>query len=216
MNEERDATIKARTLHDVVGRCFVGLDVLREPRAHPLGRAERPTVRANDFLAIEHDLAVVIGDYDQLPRAVAFQPCEQLVAVLVGVAVAVIRVEEDDPLDLVGNCVAAVDEAEEETPAAAVAGECDPHVVAGHPLSDGFDKLADSRRAVGVLLSPRRPAQSFRLGTSENDVLVRRRFPQLADLGRDVLDVEVPVEARCGCAAERLLDSVAVGRCEDD
>ena len=78
--------------------------------------AERAAVRADDLLAVERDLAVVVGDHHEPPVAVGLQPREQLVAVLVGVAVAVVGVEEDDALDEVGDRVARVEKPNRKLP----------------------------------------------------------------------------------------------------
>ena len=49
----------------------VSAKVLAEALDHALGRAERAAVGADDFLAVERDFAVVVGDHDEPTRWVA-------------------------------------------------------------------------------------------------------------------------------------------------
>ena len=66
---------------------------------HPLRRSKRPAVRADDFLAVERDFAIVIRDDGQTPNRVCLQPRQQFVAVMFIVGVRVVGIEKHDPFE---------------------------------------------------------------------------------------------------------------------
>ena len=88
--------------------------------------AEGAAIGPDDRFAIERDLAVVVSDHHQPAVAVGLEPRQKLVAMVVRIAVAVVGVEEDDPLHEVGDGIARVDESEEKARRRRCAGERGP------------------------------------------------------------------------------------------
>ena len=142
VNVERDLPVHADPVHEVSPGSFRGRGglgerhILGEALEHPFGGPEGAAGGADNQFAVERDFAVVVGDHHETPAGIALEPGQQLVAVFVLVAVAVVGVEENDAVDIGRDVVAAVEVAEQEAAAAAVARQRDADAVARHPARE--------------------------------------------------------------------------------
>ena len=175
-----------------------------------MGGAEGTAGRANDLFAVEGDLAVVVGDDDEMPGGVGGEPVAELGAVGC-VVVRVVGVEESDAGDGGGDDGVGVEVAEDERPATAVTREDDLRRGTGKGACGFFENRLDDLAGVGIGLAEGGPGALRRLGDGEDDVVIVVELAESADLGGDMLDVEMPIDARRDGAAEGLLDRVAVG-----
>jgi hypothetical protein len=214
VDEELDLSGQAARVLKLTGLLFCECEPPAEAAQHALRGAKRPAVRADYPLAVERDLAVVVGDHDQLAMGISPQPRQQLVAVPLVVGVRVVRVQKDNALDLGRECVNGMDVAEEERAATAMTRQHD--AVGSHIPAQRRDQVADDRAGVALLAPKGRPTQLGSLHDGEHDVSRRVGFAQPANLCGHVLQVVTPVHVLRRRAAERLLDRVPVGRGEDD
>ncbi|OPZ81677.1 MAG: hypothetical protein BWY77_00536 [bacterium ADurb.Bin431] len=107
--------------------------------------------------AVEKSETVVVSEEGQHATGVASQPtCQrQGVAALI----AVVAVEKGDALNIVGNFIVLVEETEDETAAAAVAGEHDAWIVDPENLPQAVDQVDNLHPVIGGMRRiPRRPA----------------------------------------------------------
>ena len=189
-----------------------GIDAL-QVIDHLVAAAPRAARCTDEGLAIQERDGVVVGENHQVMGVGRFQPGRQLLFVPVGL-VGVVGIEKRDPLDLIGDRRDAVQVAEDEASAAAVAAEHDAGARSIEALPHGVDDCGNPRVAMGS--PPRRPALEVVFQVRDDELAIGDLLPQKRDLGADVLDVEMPVVAGLDRLADRLLDGVAVGQCVED
>ena len=201
---EQKLNLRRPVSHERAQRILGERQRLREVQDHSLRRTPGTAGVGDHLLAVQHDLAVVVGERDQPVAWIAAQPRHELVPVCRGKVV--VGIEKGNALQPVGKLGLSLDDTEHERTAAAVAGQRDRGPV---HRPDRCAQLLDDRddARVGAFVSkfgaPRRPALGVSLEI-DDDGLRQSSRPQGSRLGSDMLDIVAPTDAIAGASPHRL------------